>query len=596
MINRHAIYHRSKTNYAYAYDEKTVHIRIRTARDNVKTVYLMTDHPDGWEATDGTEWNWKKQYIPMEKEYSTTLFDYWFIAYQPKDYKMRYGFIVENSEEKLAYVERGFFAADDESIKNDINSYFAFPYIHEADIFNVPHWVKETNWYQIFPERFNNGDKMNDEPHTVPWDTMPPRNDVPYGGDIRGIIEKLDYLQELGINGLYLTPIFISPTMHKYDTINYLEIDPSFGTKAEFKELVEVAHQKGIRIMLDAVFNHIGSESLEFQDVIKNGEKSKYFQWFHIEKWPVTTSEGKLLAENYRNFSSNMPKLNTENTEVIEYLLDIATYWIREFDIDAWRLDVANEVDHTFWRKFREVVKTVNPDLYILGETWHDSQAWLNGDQFDGTMNYPLTKPIIEWVATGTIDGIHFQESFVEAILRYSQNVNEGMFNLLDSHDTPRLLTVAGENIERVKICYALLYATIGNPCIFYGSELNVSGGQDPACRVPMPWDRVGNLDTLYSYIQKLIALRSAYPVIGNQGSFRFLDVEKNQLLFERYNETESVYYLINLEDKPITKVMPVCLQQQRVLNLLSDEEILIEEQLIIEANSILILKILENR
>src|SRR5699024_5658775 len=209
-----------------------------------------------------------------------------------------------------------------------------------------------------------------------------------------GIIKHLDYLVDLGINGIYFTPIFKAHSNHKYDTIDYMEIDPQFGDKSTFKELVKACHEKGIRIMLDAVFNHSGYYFSQFQDVLEKGENSKYKNWFHIKDFPIQTDP----VPNFDSFAftSHMPKLNTEHPDVKQYLLDVATYWIKEFDIDGWRLDVANEVDHQFWREFRTAVKSVKQDVYILGEIWHDSMPWLQGDQFDAVMNYPFTNSAIE--------------------------------------------------------------------------------------------------------------------------------------------------------------------------------------------------------
>lgn len=298
-----------------------------------------------------------------------------------------------------------------------------------------------------------------------------------------------------------------------------------------------------MKIMMDAVFNHIGSLSTQFQDVVSRGPKSRYYDWFYINEWPLTDDKGNLVPSRYRNFSVTMPKLNTENPEVIEFLLEITKYWTENYHIDAWRLDVANEVDHEFWRLFRKTVKSFNSNIYILGETWHDSHVWLLGDQFDATMNYPLTKPILEWVATGNINAVDFHRMYVEAIVRYSDNINESMFNLLDSHDTPRLLTLANNNLKRAEIAYALLYLCAGTPCIFYGSELEVIGENDPGCRVPMPWERAKS--TLFYQLQKLIKIRKEEQAF--HGSTSFLYIGTNELIFKKVQEDEEVLVFINL-------------------------------------------------
>ena len=215
-----------------------------------------------------------------------------------------------------------------------------------------------------------------------------------------------------------------------------MEIDPQFGTKETFKALVEECHKHGIKVMLDAVFNHSGYFFEKFQDVLENGEKSAYKEWFHIHEFPIITEP----LPNYDTFAFTpyMPKLNTAHPDVKEYLLEVGRYWVREFNIDGWRLDVANEVDHNFWREFRTEIKTLNPEVYILGEIWHDALPWLQGDQFDAVMSYPVTNALLSYFANDSIKASEFMKQITESLHSYSMNVNEAAFHLLDSHDTPK--------------------------------------------------------------------------------------------------------------------------------------------------------------
>ena len=473
-----AIHHRPKNNYAYAYDKETLHLRLQTKKDNVDTVTLVYGDPYLWKDD-----QWITNSLKMEKTGSTKLYDFWFVEVTPEFRRMRYGFKCRNVNETCYYTERGFF----NSKPSDISNYFCFPYLNTADIFDAPAWVKDTVWYQIFPERFANGDKNINPPDTLPWGSASPTTTNLFGGDFQGVIDHLDYLDKLGINGIYFTPIFTAHSNHKYDTINYKEIDPQFGDKETFRNLVTECHKRGIRVMLDAVFNHSGFYFEPFQDVLNNQEKSIYKDWFHIWDFPVIYDP----KPNYDTFAfvSSMPKLNTENPEVKSYLLDIARYWIEEFDIDGWRLDVANEVDHAFWREFRQVVKSAKPDAYILGEIWHDSMPWLQGDQFDAVMNYPFTNGAIEYFAKDVISAETFANSITEVLHMYSENVNEVSFNLLDSHDTPRIITLANGNLDKVKLLYLFQLSFIGTPCLYYGDEIGMTGGQDPECRACMIWD-----------------------------------------------------------------------------------------------------------
>lgn len=514
-----------------------MHIRIRTKKNDVKEVRLISGDPYNF----GQE-KWYLHEKPMEKLFSTELHDYWLVKATAPFNRLAYGFhIIGEDGTEVFYGDKGFIYYDQNQLGKNSNIYFRMPYFHEVDRFKAPDWVKETVWYQIFPERFANGDPANDPEGTLPWNSKrnPGRDDF-YGGDLQGVIDHLDYLQELGINGIYFCPIFKAKSNHKYDTIDYFEIDPAFGDKETFKKLVEEAHKRGIRIMLDAVFNHIGILSPQWQDVIKNQEKSRYADWFHIRKFPVedltnlTTDELEQVGlVNYETFAftGHMPKLNTANKEVQDYLIEVATYWIREFDIDAWRLDVANEVDHQFWKRFYKETTRLKEDFYILGEIWHSSQSWLTGDEFHAVMNYPLTDGIIAFFARDGLSPEEFVSALNEHFMKYRQQANEVMFNLLDSHDTPRILTICNGDKNIVKAALTFMFLQYGTPCIFYGTEIGLEGENDPDCRKCMVWDSTQQDLDMLSFTKQLIRLRKNYADI----------ISKGQLIWHDIRETEKV-------------------------------------------------------
>lgn len=346
----------------------------------------------------------------------------------------------------------------------------------------------------------------------------------------------MNYLQDLGITGLYLCPIFESASNHKYNTTDYFEIDRHFGDKETFRELVDQAHHRGMKVMLDAVFNHIGSQSLQWKNVVKNGEQSAYKDWFHIQQFPVTTEKlvnKRDLPYHVFGFEDYMPKLNTANPEVKNYLLKVATYWIEEFNIDAWRLDVANEIDHQFWKDFRKAVLAKNPDLYILGEVWHTSQPWLNGDEFHAVMNYPLSDSIKDYF----LRGIKKTDQFIDEIngesMYYKQQISEVMFNLLDSHDTERILWTANEDVQLVKSALAFLFLQKGTPCIYYGTELALTGGPDPDCRRCMPWERVSSDNDMLNFMKRLIKIRKYASVIISHGKYSLQEIKSDLVALE---------------------------------------------------------------
>ncbi|UJF36266.1 alpha-glycosidase [Paenibacillus hexagrammi] len=528
-----AIYHRPKLNWAYAYDLHTVHLRIRTKRGNVQKVSALTGDKYAWEETSA--------YVDMQVFASDDLFDYWEVAVNPPYRRLRYAFLIQSGKQLLWLTEEGYF----EKEPQDSLWMFEYPFLNPADVFTPPAWVKEAVFYQIFPERFASGDPSLTPAHAEPWGGEPTPTNY-FGGDLQGVIDHLDHLIELGITAIYFTPLFTSTTNHKYDTSDYLSVDPQFGTNETLKRLVEECHKRGIRVLLDAVFNHCGHKFAPFVDVLEKGAQSRYADWFHVKDWPLRVEDGIPTYETFA-FEPIMPKLNTENDEVKEYLLNVAEYWIREVGIDGWRLDVANEVDHQFWRLFRDRVKRINPDAYLFGEIWHDSLMWLQGDQFDAIMNYPFTSAVFDYIANDKLDGAGFANKVGAQLASYQRQVSETTFNLLGSHDTPRLLTQCGNDARKVKLASLLLFAFPGTPCIYYGDEIGMSGGGDPECRRCMEWDASRQDRDLFEFFRGLIALRKSSEALRT-GSVRFLHAKAGdaRLVLERVHENEHVLILVN--------------------------------------------------
>ena len=608
-MNLHAIYHRPNQNYAYSYDAKTIHLRLRTAKNDVKQVTVKFGDPYHWiRGGGGGNLNaegaqgWISHEIKMKKEASTDLFDFWFVSVNPEFRRMRYAFIVEDESEQVLFGEKKIvpLTEDDKTnypYLNDIGNFFCFPFLNPADIFNAPKWVKSTVWYQIFPERFANANPDLNPENTVEWGSIDPEGNTFYGGDLEGVIKNLDHLQELGINGIYFCPIFKSPSTHKYDTTDYFEIDPQFGDKKTFKRLVEEAHKRGIKIMLDAVFNHCGWNFPQWQDVIKYKEKSTYKDWFHIHKFPLIEKDFDPIAKpgglNYDTFAfaKGMPKLNTENPEVIDYFLEVGRYWVREFDIDGWRLDVANEVDHTFWRLFRNAVREVKEDVYILGEIWHDSQPWLNGDQFDAVMNYPLGDAILKYVAQDKITSSEFSLALNKVLTDYARNVNEVAFNLLDSHDTQRLLTVCGGHKQKALLAYTLQMTQTGTPCIYYGGEIGLDGGADPLCRKCMIWDEEEQDRDMFDYLKQLIHLRKTHSSLTSPNlEWLSTNDEDSYVVFKKESDVETTYVVINNSNKK--QMINLSFMPKGAYNeLLSKTEVIIDTLLPVKPYTAYILK-----
>lgn len=562
-MNLSAVYHIPKSNFAFAYRKNILFIRIRVAKDDMESIHIIY----------GIKYDWQnKQRRQMEKVLSDSEFDYYEYQIKTEDTRIGYYFELNSDQTIIYYTEAGFVETF-----NDEKAYcyfFQYPYINEIDVHKVPKWVSETNFYQIFVERFYNGNPNNSPPNLDDWDAKPTPTSF-MGGDLEGIIKKIDYLKKLGIRGIYLTPIFKSVSNHKYDTSDYLQIDPYFGDEEVLHELIRICHENNIKVVLDAVFNHCGIDFKPFQDVIKNGRQSKYFDWFFVHGDQVEFDPINFEAFGYVPY---MPKLNTSNEEVKKYLYKVGTYWAKEFDIDGWRLDVSDEIDHEFWRGFRKKVKRINRNLIIIGENWHNAYPWLQGDQFDGVMNYSLTKLMLDYFATGEIDAKTFSYEVSTLLVRYSKQVNEAMLNLLDSHDTERFLTTCKGDIKKLKCAAAFLYAYIGMPCTYYGTEIGMDGVYDPGCRKGFDWNPEHWNHELVQFYKKIIKLRNEEDVF-KYGELRFI-YRDDVFIMKRFYKNERIFIVINLTDGTVS--LDKSLLDNAEYDLLTEQSLLVNDKIAI--------------
>ena len=375
---------------------------------------------------------------------------------------------------------------------------------------------------------------------------------------MEGIRQKLPYIRDLGITGIYLTPIMEAETNHKYDTKDYTKIDPSFGDGETMKRLVFEAHELGIRVMVDAVFNHCGRKFAPWLDVQEKGADSPYADWFMVNDWTQIkkredTRDGRFYSFA---FADGMPKLNTNNPEVIGYFCKVCEQWIRDFDIDAIRFDVGNEVSHRFLKQMRTHLKQIKPDIYLLGEIWHDASQWLMGDEYDSVMNYPLMSGIHDFFLDASMDKKEFEYMVNRCYTMYTQQNNNVLFNLLDSHDTERLMN----RFHDLDIFYqqlAVLFTLPGSPCIFYGTEIAMEGGFDPDCRRCMPWDEIGNGENQekIQQMKKLIRMRQTEETCRSP-HFHFPNHYEGSRCVEYIkldSENRELEVILNCSDEPVT-------------------------------------------
>ncbi|SER45713.1 glycoside hydrolase family 13 protein [Lachnobacterium bovis] len=540
-MNQFAILHMSDSKYCYAVNKDEIVIRLRTSKEDELDVFLLYGPK--------YEFQSKRYKAKMKVKYEDKLYRYYEKRIKLSDLRLAYIFEIYENGERFYFCEDGIVV--DYDFENAFYNFYQMPYINENDRIKVVEWMQGAVFYQIFVDRFNMGNLKKDKSYIdMKWGDKPtPKNFA--GGDIRGIIDKLDYLENLGITAIYLTPIFLSISNHKYDIIDYKKIDPMFGDIEDLKELVHKAHEKNIHIVLDAVFNHCSMNLYQFQDVIEKGKKSKYYDWFIIDGDFPEPEKG-----NYECFAScnYMPKLNTANLQVQEFLLDIAVYWIRECDIDGWRLDVSDEVSHDFWRQFRKAVKKEKENCVIIGENWHDAYAYLMGDQYDSIMNYAFTKACLDYLAKDKLDAKGMANKLNEILMRNNSLINSMMLNLIDSHDTFRFFTEVKCNKKKQLCALALSVFFPGAVCVYYGTEICMEGGYDPDSRRCFDWNEE-NWDK--EFLEKFKALLK----LKKFEEIRFGTVkiyEKNCLLIvERIYKNNKIRLEINMENKVINGIEP---------------------------------------
>ena len=554
-MNLASISHRGMCPDAYALNENEIVINIRAGKD-ITAVSIIHDDPFAGGATGFAAWDGIGDEMRVSRELRHH--NIWSITLRPKYKREQYYFSVSDGRETLYLFEDGFYTAAEASKPGRLRQYYKFPWLNPADVFTPPQWVTDTVWYQIMPDRFRRGSKNAKRFPLRKWED--PKNihfwDF-YGGDLRGITEKLPYLQELGITGIYMTPIFLSGSNHKYNTNSYDTIDPDFGTEEELITLVDTAHALGIRVMLDAVFNHCGTEFPQWQDVVEKGPESAYWDWFFVQKWPLP----KLIKGSRDNFYSFaftglMPKLNTNNPEVAQYFLERCRHWVTDWHIDGIRFDVGNEVSHRFLKTLNAGLKALKPDIFLLGEIWHDSLAWLQGDEYDSTMNYPFLECVHNfWLDNQGSRDLKYALNRMYSM--YPEQVNNALFNLLDTHDTMRCLTRCGGSLDVFYQQLTLLMTLPGSACIYYGTEIALEGGDDPDCRRPMPWHRIenGECDEAFREAAALIRLRKAYPQL-RRGEIlwkHFDDVPRLVCYGRRIDENYVLAVYINADSRPVS-------------------------------------------
>ena len=447
-----------------------------------------------------------------------------------------------------------------------------------ADNFNTPAWVKDAIFYQIFPDRYARSARLPKPKNLEDWDT-PPTVQGFKGGDLFGVVEKLDYLSDLGINALYLNPIFQSASNHRYHTHDYFRVDPLLGGKAAFEELVKESHRRGMRVILDGVFNHASRGFYQFNHILECGKDSPYLDWFDVTGFPLNAyNDDKPL--HYRSWWGlrALPEFNFHNPQVREFIFGVARYWLEQ-GIDGWRLDVPNCIDvPTFWQEFRQMVKSTNLNAYIVGEITTEAQNWLKGDKFDAVMNYQLTQACLGFFGgnkidqglakgfmglppTSVLDAKTFSWRADELLNLYPREASYSQLNILNSHDMPRFLDLVSGDKDRYRLAVLFQMTYPGAPCIYYGDEIGITGGhtrKPEDARYAFPWEKPETWDNdLLKYYQGLIALRKKHPCL-REGEFINLYAKDGIYAYLRYCFEEKLMVVINNQATSALLEIPV--------------------------------------
>ena len=503
-MNIAAVRHEATSRWCFATAPGRFCVRLQAARGDLAAVtlhgldkYRSDQTPDALRA------------VPMRRVAADDRLDCFEAQLTLDMVCLRYWFeLTDTAGQTLAFTPDGFSAA----APTDIDRMFDCPQtLREEERFLAPDWAAGKVVYQVFPARFAASRKVPD----AVWYKAPIGHADALHGDLPGLAARLDWLQELGVDVLYMTPVFKANTQHKYDTVDYYQVDPAFGTNDDLRRLVEKAHALGLRVILDGVFNHTAPNFFAFADVLKNGDASPWRGWYYTHgtpKLPMLWRE----KPNYKCFGyyGGMPKLNQQNEATAQYFVDVALYWLRTAGIDGWRLDVGDEISHYFWRRFRAAVKAEFPQALIVGEVWHDAPDFLQGDEWDTVMNYPFYQAVLDLTA-GRITAGQYLARLDRLRAGLHPAVLPLLWNLIGSHDTPRFLHVCGGDTARLKLAAALQLLWPGMPMLYYGDEVGMTGARDPDCRRGMLWEPARQNADVLRWYKALLAVRRAHPCLA---------------------------------------------------------------------------------
>ena len=524
--------------------------------------------------------------LELEMYAETDRFKFWNLNFNFRTTVSKFSFAAQTEDELNIYFGTS-------GVANFISP--SEKWIYSSDDFprhTIPDWVYGGVMYQIFPERFRNGNDEITPENAIPWESTPTRLDF-HGGDLHGVTEKIDYIKDLGVNIIYLNPIFLSSSTHKYDAWDHFKVDDTFGGDEALKDLIEEAHNRNMKVVLDCSLNHVHPRHFAFQDIVEKGEKSEYKEWFTVFDYPVrflhrphlyantykvgwdgnseeyktylektfketkvpvevVDDDGPIIEPTFKAWWGvpDMPKVNFKSEGARQWALDVTEHWIKNFDIDGWRMDVAKELDFSFWKDFRDVAYSAKKDILLISEIFGDTSQWLQGERFDGTMNYSFRETMTDYFATKRIDNKEFANSLANLYSMYSFEALSSCQNLLSSHDVKRFLNRCGANTDGMFGAVFLQATFPGIAGIYYGDEIGLGGADDPQNREPFPWESEDKWNKdLLKFTSELMSIKTSQPIL-RYGNFEMVTYDDNYVIFRRVLNDESLLCIVNRDLK----------------------------------------------
>lgn len=529
-----SVLHESKSYLAYASGGKDYTFRVRSKAGDLKGIVFFY----GDTAFPAPEVPFLR--LQMKRVFSGSIYDYFEINVTTDIVRLVYGFELLGSDGgKVFYYGERFH----ETLSPERNDYFKFPYNRKDELPKIPRWLSQAVFYNIFPDSFVSSPKQKDRTASVNGVMVSSH----YGGGLRDVILKLDYIQQLGCNAIYFNPFFLARAYHKYDTVDYMSIDPLIGDEKELLDLVNKAHKRGMHIIIDGVFNHCGSSFFAFSDLLKNQKKSPFKDWFYNLTFPVVYPPKDGERPNYACFGyeKEMPKLNTSNPDVISYFLKVVDKWIGKFHIDGFRFDTSDEVNDEFWRIIHKRMRTLNPDSILVGEIWQNPCHWLSFDMFDSAMNYDFRRAVLGYLKDGK-GSVWLDDYVANLLMRQPFYFAKGMLNLLSTHDVPRLFSLLSLDKGKMAIAFAFIFTFVGAINIFYGDENGFTGTTEDEYRRVMEFPKN---PMFYSLLSKLSSLRRDHQALID-GSFETIKKDGDLYVYARDDKKERLLVCLNPSQK----------------------------------------------